>query len=584
MAYNIIGVNPGHNGSVALVSDGKLVYYIEEERLSRSKYDGNPFKGIMDIILTGFHIDEIVIGGTSNDLPKLPWTGEDPYTALVRKYFPAVKTTMMGHEHHASHAATAFYNSGFKNAIAIIVDGAGSYRTEKYGEEEHQVAEGFETESIWVCEFPKTFNLLHKWHGSNKSPKISTNLFDFDDAITITKAYEAVSQYLGFGYIEAGKTMGLAPYGKKDDNIPPLFLNGRGSKDVFIPNYPAGAFVDTARVPYLRQVNDPKEWHTDSSLLTDAEKNLAWKIQQDTQTLVGDLIEQVVNGTGIKQVVIAGGYGLNCVANYYFKKRFPDVEIYCEPIANDGGTAIGIAKLAWYNNEELANNIEDPQTTLYHGPMYSTDFIFNVIKNDVNFEYKEASYKDIIDLIIDRNIVALFQGRSEAGPRALGNRSIIYDPRDFDGKDHVNKVKGREWFRPFAGSVLKEDANDWFDMAGMDESPYMMYAVNVAADKLQQIPAVTHVDDTCRVQTVTAEQNLHYYNLIKEFKERTGVPVLFNTSFNLAGDPLVETIFDALVSLIRSEMKYLYLPELGILVTKKDTAKVDETQIVFNEE
>jgi carbamoyltransferase len=171
-------------------------------------------------------------------------------------------------------------------------------------------------------------------------------------------------------------------------------------------------------------------------------------------------------------------------------------------------------------------------------------------------------------MIADRNIVSIFQGKSEAGPRALGNRSIVYDPRDHDGKEHVNIVKGREWFRPFAGSALAEDAHDWFDLAGMEESPYMMYAVNVAADKIKKIPAVCHVDDTCRVQTVTEEQNEHYYKLIKAFKDITGVPVLFNTSFNLAGDPLVETIDDALVTLYRSKLKYLYLPELGVLVTK----------------
>ena len=136
------------------------------------------------------------------------------------------------------------------------------------------------------------------------------------------------------------------------------------------------------------------------------------------------------------------------------------------------------------------------------------------------------------------------------------------------GLSWITILKKRESFRPFAGTVLHEHADEWFDMRGLDESPFMMYAVNVAADKIKKIPAVCHVDDTCRVQTVTEEQNKHYYNLIKAFKDITGVPVLFNTSFNLAGDPLVETIDDALVTLYRSKLKYLYLPELGVLVTK----------------
>lgn len=571
MTYNILGINPGHNGSAALLVDGELAYYIEEERLSRQKYDGNPFKAILDI-LSRWHIDEIVLGGTSPEYVKLPWTGEDPYTALVRKFNPKIKTTILGHEHHIGHAATAFYNSGFEKCIAIIVDGAGSYKREKFDENSENFLEGFETESAWVCEYPNKIAVLHKVYGNNNCPKAMNNLYDFDDAVTITKTYEAVSHYLGFGFIEAGKTMGLAPYGKKDSQIPNLFVGNRGSKDIFIPNYPAGAFIDQTRNPQFRRDGDPNEWHADLEKLKDIEKNLAWQIQQDTQRLVGNIVEASIAATGIDHVVIAGGYGLNCVANYYLVKRFPDVKFYFEPIANDGGTSIGIAKLVWHSREENDITVR-PQKTLYHGPEYNINSVKEVIDNFVNagtISVSNVSYEDVAKLIADKNIVALFQGRSEAGPRALGNRSILYDPRDPNGKDFVNVVKGREWFRPFAGSVLAEDGNEWFDLAGQEESPFMMMAVNVAADKLKQIPAICHVDDTCRVQTVTEEQNKHYYNLIKSFKDITGVPVLFNTSFNLAGDPLVETIDDAIDTLHRSKMKYLYLPELKLLVTKKE--------------
>lgn len=568
MTYNILGINPGHNGSAAVVSDGELVYYVEEERLSRFKYDGNPFKSIIDII-SKWHIDEIVLGGTSPEYPKLPWTSEDPYSALVRKFYPKVKVNNFGSEHHLGHAATAFYNSGFEKAIAIVVDGAGSYKKENLDEDGNFSAEGFETESVWVCEYPSNFSLLHKVYGNNKSAKLSNGTFDFDDAVTITKSYEAVSEYLGFGFIEAGKTMGLAPYGKYDGNIPNLFLGNRGSKDVFIPSYPAGAYIDQIRQPYLQQKNNPKDWHNNPELLTEVEKNLAWRIQNDTQNLVSHMIEKSVELTGIKEVVICGGYGLNCVANYFFAKKFPDVKFYFEPISNDGGTSIGIAKISWHQKQQDSNI--RPQKSLYHGPEYDITDILDVIKENEHLgkiQTKSVSYSDIAQLIADRNIVSMFQGRSEAGPRALGNRSILYDPRDPNGKDHVNVVKGREWFRPFAGTVLVEDANDWFDLAGYEQSPFMMMAVNVAADKIKTIPCVTHVDDTCRVQTLSKDQNEHYYNLISAFKDITDVPVLFNTSFNLAGDPLVESIDDALDTLYRSKLKYLYLPELKLLVTK----------------
>jgi carbamoyltransferase len=164
----------------------------------------------------------------------------------------------------------------------------------------------------------------------------------------------------------------------------------------------------------------------------------------------------------------------------------------------------------------------------------------------------------------------MYQGSSENGPRALGNRSILFDPRVEDGKDFVNSVKHREYFRPFAGSILKEYAHEWFDLRGKDESPSMMYAVNCQPGIESRIPSIIHVDGTCRIQTVTEEQNYHFYNLIKEFHKKTETPILFNTSFNLGGDPLVETLEDAVSTLERSEIEYLFLPEYGKMIIVKN--------------
>jgi carbamoyltransferase len=175
----------------------------------------------------------------------------------------------------------------------------------------------------------------------------------------------------------------------------------------------------------------------------------------------------------------------------------------------------------------------------------------------------------IAELIENQNIVAMFQGRAEGGPRALGNRSILFDPRNQDGKEIVNLVKGREWFRPFAGSMMAEHADEWFEMRGLKETPYMMYAINLKVEKLGEVPAITHVDGTCRIQTVTPKQNKNYYDLIKAFRDKTGVPILFNTSFNLAGDPLVESIEDALNTILNSDINYLYLPDIKKLIVKE---------------
>ena len=566
MTYSILAINPGHNSSAALVIDGELVYYTEEERISRLKYDGNPFRAMLPI-LQSHPIDELIIGGTMTDFPELIWTMEDPYTALVRKFNPNVKVSKIGHLHHLGHASSAFYNSGFETAAAVVVDGAGSIHTEQVSENGPTYA-GYETETIYHCSYPHEFNAVYKRYsnGLHDGKYYDNGIQEFDGSVTITKSYEAVSDYLGFGYIEAGKTMGLAPYGTEDENIPDFFVNGKGNKNLLIANYPGGAKIDENTNPYLKRFIDPKEWHNDFSLVTEQAKNLAYKVQKDTEEQLFKLIQKAVDITGETNVVISGGFGLNCVANYKILKKFPELNIFVDPIAHDGGTAIGLAKYAWHvyaNDNEIR-----PLKSLYLSLQPDYTQLDRIQELAPQLKFSDTSAKDIAELIELGNIVALFQGAAEGGPRALGNRSILFDPRRHDGKDIVNEVKHREWFRPFAGSVLVEHAAKWFDMATLTESPFMMYAVDVLPYKVDVIPAVTHVDNTCRVQTVSAENNSKYYELISAFYESTGVPILFNTSFNLAGQPLVESLFDAFVTLVNSDINYLYLADLNLLVSK----------------
>ena len=219
----------------------------------------------------------------------------------------------------------------------------------------------------------------------------------------------------------------------------------------------------------------------------------------------------------------------------------------------------------WYGMQD--DETIRPGTTLYLGPpqSYTSDEIEKQV-NNFGGELTDATHKDVVKLLREKNIVTIFQGRSENGPRALGNRSVLFDPTFEDGKDYVNMVKRREYFRPFAGTILQDDVHEWFDLRGMNDSPFMMYAVNCQPGVAEKIPSIIHVDGTCRIQTVTQEQNKHYYDLIKTFKEETGIPILFNTSFNLGGEPLVETLEDALWTLQQSDIEYLYLPEYGKLV------------------
>lgn len=585
MTQWIAGITRGHNGATCLLKDGELVFYVEEERLSRKKYDGGPLAGMLKIKEYTDKIDYLVVAHTTSleHAGKVDFTGDDMYTGWARKLglidqkcdvreHPQVID--LGMIHHEIHAACTFYNSGFESAAVLVVDGAGTFIP--LGD-----TTGWELETIFSANYPAKFTTKYK-HIGVRGPQTSyekiqvphanrghEELHDviFTDHPGITKCYEAMTDYCGFGFIEAGKAMGLAPYGKPNAKIPNIFLGPEqrnlSNRNLFVPNYPNGAHVDKVANPVL---------NTDS---LEMKKDLAYAVQEATQAQMIRLILEAIERTGEKNICIAGGFGLNCVANYEYLKHLPEgINLYCEPIAHDGGTCIGAAKLVHHqlNNDTTIRK----QNTIYYGPNY--------YKNNGGYDIKllegetitDVTKDEIIDLILQEKIVCLYQGGSEAGPRALGNRSILFDPRVENGKDIVNGVKHREWFRPFAGSMLAEHVHDWFDLRGMKDSPVMMYAVDCKPGVAEKVPSIIHVDGSCRIQTVTPEQNKHYYELIEKFYNKTGVPILFNTSFNLGGDPLVETIEDALATLRNSELEYLYLPELNKLIHIPDNFKREE--------
>jgi len=595
----IAGITRGHNASVCLLKNGEIVFAIEEERMSRRKYDGTPTTVMQKILDYTDKLDFVVLCHTTEDISyqRTDFTGEDIYTSFFRKNglitsevdsldnHPQVIN--LGKIHHKLHAACAFYRSGFDSAVAVIVDGAGSVmpvkKTDHNGAEVAPVP-GYETESIYSCEYPNTITTLYK-HVACREACLTTNELQhgnafmdpegtefecvISDTAGIVKTYEAVTYFCGWHFIEAGKTMGLFPYGKPNDSFPKLFGQTKenlSNRNFVIPSYPNGAYINHQAYEFTENKPD-----MDFSDLTKLEnrRDLAYAVQTESQEQVLKLIRKAVEMSGNKNVVVSGGYGLNCVANYYYLEQLKDegINIYVEPVSNDAGTSIGAAMLV-YKDIDPETKINYKNDGLYLGFKYNyTDEEIQNTAEKYNAVVSNANHKDVVDLITSKNIVSLFQGKSEAGPRALGNRSILYDPTDPNGKDHVNEVKRREYFRPFAGTILQEDVHDWFDLRGMEDSPSMMYAVNCQPGIEEKIPAIIHVDGTCRIQTVTREQNTHYYDIIKEFKEATGCPIIFNTSFNLGGEPLVETLDDAIRTLANSGIEYLYLPEYGKLIT-----------------
>jgi len=530
------------------------------------------------------------------------FSGDNMYIGLARKLglidqhadphnHPQVHD--LSHQHHKIHAACAFYRSGFDDAVAVVVDGCGSEIAEdfcidpRFNLHEFERISTWEVESILDCKYPATFNHLYK-HSATKNTVLTTinkekqaeylygetnNVYHgiLSRNAGITKTYEAVTKYCGFQEIEAGKTMGLFPYGKPNNKIPSLFRKigeyEMSDPNVIVPNYPRGAFVNAQLFDELNTELD----NFNDVTLEQNRRDLAYAVQTETQEQVLNLILKAVEMSGKKKVVLSGGYALNCVANYYFLNRLnqEEIELYVEPVSNDGGTAIGVALFGFHSLTDISDKLNGREIYLGFEYNYTINEINNIAKK-YNAEIKDATDDDVVNLMTSKNIVANFQGRSEAGPRALGNRSLMFDPTFEDGKDFVNQIKNREYFRPFAGSILQEDVHEWFDLRGMADSPHMMYAVNCQPGIAGKIPAIIHVDETCRIQTVNQQDNPLYYKIIKKFKERTGVPIIFNTSFNLGGEPLVETLDDALRTLAHSKIEYLYLPEYNKLITVKN--------------
>tara|TARA_B100001778_G_scaffold308342_1_gene289039 strand:- start:277 stop:1407 length:1131 start_codon:yes stop_codon:yes gene_type:complete len=350
--------------------------------------------------------------------------------------------------------------------------------------------------------------------------------------------------------------MGLAPWGEEDPNIKPFVINGEIDESMWKRNSCGAQFIPydyVQKVPVFRSIKNPRKKFQYLC-------NLAYRLQKDFESYMINLINKAIELGDSKNIVLSGGCALNCVANYEYLKHLPEgYKLYVEPISTDAGTAVG---MAMYNHYMISKSHDiNPLKSLYLGPPREY--------NSPSDSYS-AEVSDVVDVIQKGKAVALFQGRSEQGPRALGNRSLLFDPTIPDARVQVNKIKLRESFRPFAATVLAEHVHDWFDLRGMEETPYMMYAVDVLEDKRDIISGVVHVDGTCRIQTVTKEQNENYYNIIKEFYDRTGVPMLFNTSLNLSGDTMAETMKDVLYIIDNSTVDYLYIPEHARMVHRED--------------
>jgi len=525
----ILGIQKDHNASVALFNDGILIYYNQEERLNKiKKYSAFPFLCLDEVKKIINKVDKVVVTGYDTDSSL-----ETIYSYLKYKVnlIDDIKSQTFSFykSHHLIHAAKAYFNSGFNKAIVVIVDGRGSSYNLANG------YLGYETTSVFHVE-DNNFKCIYKRIFTNSDIKeniqvcykqehtifydidpLSLNkhtIFDIKNIDDIGSSYAKVSTSYGFEH-EEGKLMGLSAYGKTDI-------------------YPK---------EYINTCYEAQN-----------------KFEQDYLRLIN---KQDFNFSN--NLILSGGTALNVVNNYKLKKKLPKINFYIEPLCGDEGNSIGACQL--YLNTFFPKKIINKINNLFIGNKY--DFNFKLNEGEIN--YINISIEDIVDILLKKNIVALYQNRSEAGPRALGNRSLLLDPRIKNGKDIMNTVKKRESFRPFACSILKEKMNEWFDMAKLNESPFMMYAVNALKGVQEKINSVIHIDNTCRVQTISNDYNQVLYKILKEFNKKTNVPLLMNTSFNLAGQPLVETPEDAINTLRKSKIEYLYFSDIKELIYIKNS-------------
>ncbi|MGI6457698.1 MAG: carbamoyltransferase [bacterium] len=581
MPMYILGISAFYHDSAAcLVRDGEIVAAAQEERFTRKKHDaGFPSHAIEACLKTGGisrdEVDYIAFydkpfvkferiletylavapAGIRSFLMAMPlWLQEKLWLPkIIRESFGQEKPILFG-DHHESHAASAFYPSPFTEAAILTIDGVGEWSTTTYG-----IGKGNEIKILAETRFPHSLGLL----------------------------YSAMTYYTGFK-VNSGeyKVMGLAPYGEPRyvqtilDHVIDLREDGSFRLNMDYFNYLSGLTMTNGK--FDRLFGGPAR--KPESQLTQREMDLARSVQDVTEEIMLRMARHVQRETGMRNLCLAGGVALNCVANGRILREGPFENIWIQPAAGDAGGALGVALSIYYrylNNPLPEKPNGDLMKASLLGPSWSDEEIRQFLDRN-EYPCRQVDEADlaheVAELLTQENVVGWFQGRMEFGPRALGARSILGDPRSPQMQSRMNlKIKFRESFRPFAPVVLRERVQDYFELD--TDSPYMLLVADVqqsrrirmteeqrslfGIDKLNvprsDIPAVTHVDYSARVQTVRREENPRYYDLIRAFEEKTGCAVLVNTSFNVRGEPIVCTLEDAYRCFMRTEMDYLIL-------------------------
>ncbi len=598
----ILGISAFYHDSAAcLIKNGEIIAAAQEERFTRKKHDaGFPYHAIhyclKEASISASQIDNVVFyekpfvkferlletylafapKGFASFAKAMPlWIKDKLFqkSALVKELKSTLDESinwselLLFSEHHLSHAASAYYPSPFESAAVLTLDGVGEWTTTSLA-----VGKGRDLKVVKEIHFPHSLGLL----------------------------YSAFTYYTGFK-VNSGeyKVMGLAPYGEPcyadliKEKLITVSEDGSFQLDMSYFDYATGLTMTNRKFDEL--FGGPPR--TSETELTQREMNLAASVQKVTEDIILELAKGIAQETGERNLCLAGGVALNCVANSILLREKIFDNIWIQPAAGDAGGALGAALSAWYlhhKKDRIVSSERDAMKGSYLGPEFS-DAEIEAEFNACGASYKKLSETELIDVVatalVDEKAVGWMQGRMEFGPRALGGRSIIADPRSPTMQKQLNlKVKYRESFRPFAPSVLREDVSEWF--AHDTDSPYMLLVADVKEDKRRTIteeektffgidklnvprssvPAITHVDYSARIQTVHADTNPRYHAVISKFKEKTGCPIVVNTSFNVRGEPVICTPTDAFNCFMGTEMDILAVGNYVLYKGQQDEA------------
>lgn len=538
-----------HDTGASAIIDGK-VNSILEARLSRVKHSG-AFPHLSIRYIMDMHnirdINEFDVIAVDHLLRNKKHAAEEG----IRETGFRGEIQFIGH--HDAHAASAFFCSPFDEAAVLIVDGQGSSAHEsshdrKAAADEASTEDAHELQSYYYGK-SNTLKVVHKTFSSDKHRH---GIGDF---------YAAVTRYLNFG-VDHGKVMGLSAYGGHSDWCKNIVIESHAGD--FYLNAPAWAYYPD---DIGRRYFNGKKPRTTEPPLDDFWTDVAYAAQHNCEYALVEMAKHLHRITGCKNICLAGGVALNSVANQRILDETPFEQIFIQPAASDEGISLGAALYAYH--QIAGKNRFYEMRDAYLGKPYSDPDIEAALENKKHLVHVRRSnnlYRETAALLQNKEIVGWFQGASEIGPRALGHRSLLCDPRSVELRNYLNAcIKKREAFRPFAPSVLADHYKDHFHLTCA--SPFMLLIARVAEGVQEKFPAITHVDGTARIQTVTDRENPRFYRLISAFYELTGVPMLLNTSFNVAGEPMVESPVDALNCFLGTPISVLVMHDY--IITKR---------------